>query len=83
MKCPLGQDAHFQNYGTSLLFIQPFLRVCVCVCVHAAQNQVLQLFVHPTSYDVSGTQSQEEDRKDVISVRASLPVSPSPSLMSL
>lgn len=44
-------------------------------------HQVLQRSAQPTSYDVSGRQWQEEDRKDVISVCASLPVSPSLSCL--
>lgn len=38
--------------------------VFVCFC---SLYQVLRHFAQLISYDVSGTQSQEEDRKDVIS----------------
>lgn len=64
----------YVSHFNEVLFIQPFSRVREGSCV---VDQVLQHSVHHTSYDVSGTQSQEEDRKDVISVHASLPVSPS------
>lgn len=47
------------------------------LCVY----QVLQRSAQPASYDVRGGQSQEEDRKDVISARASLPVFPSLSCL--
>lgn len=38
-------------------------------------HQVVRRSFHPASYDVSGTQWQEEDRKDVVSVHAWLPLS--------
>lgn len=81
-----GESQYFKNLGrmycvweTSFIYATFPSK---CVWSHCV-SQVLQHSIHPTSYDVRGTQSQEEHRKDVISVHASLPVSPSLSHVSL